>query len=70
MDPIAPSTFFAWLTHTGTHNPGAIAFFMADFFLFFGVAVLTVVQASQVGLLDKFHEVIFRYYLVFNVNKN
>lgn len=57
-DPTAPSTFFAWLTHAGTHHPGAIAFFMADFFLFFGVAVLTAVQASQVGLHYKFHEVL------------
>ncbi|KAK4774180.1 hypothetical protein SAY87_029199 [Trapa incisa] len=48
-DPIAPSNFFAWLTHTGTHHPGAMAFFMADLFLFFGVAVLTAVQASQIS---------------------
>ncbi|KAK4781261.1 hypothetical protein SAY87_017367 [Trapa incisa] len=48
-DPIAPSNFFAWLTHTGIHHPGAMAFFMADFFLFFGVAILTAVQASQIS---------------------
>ncbi|KAK4783796.1 hypothetical protein SAY86_018164 [Trapa natans] len=47
-DPTAPSNFFEWLTHTVAHHPGAFAFFMADFFLFLGVAVLTVVQASQV----------------------
>lgn len=47
-DPMAPSSFGAWLSHAGTHHVGAISFLLADFFLFFGVAVLTVVQASQV----------------------
>lgn len=49
-DPAAPSTFGAWINHAGTHHIGAIAFLIVVFFLFFGVAVLTVVQASQVKL--------------------
>lgn len=48
-DPIAPSSFGAWLNHAGTHHSGAISFLVADIFLFFGVAVLTVVQASQIS---------------------
>ncbi|XP_043813498.1 protein S-acyltransferase 24 isoform X1 [Manihot esculenta] len=48
-DPAAPSTFGAWINHAGTHHIGAIAFLIVDFFLFFGVAVLTVVQASQIS---------------------
>lgn len=45
---MAPSSFGAWLNHIGTQHVGAISFLLSDFFLFFGVAVLTVVQASQV----------------------
>lgn len=37
--------------HASTHHIGAIAFLIVDFFLFFGAAVLTVVQASQVCVL-------------------
>ncbi|CAI0629487.1 unnamed protein product [Linum tenue] len=48
-DQIAPSTFGGWLNYAGTHHTGAISFLMVDFFLFFGVAVLTVVQASQIS---------------------
>lgn len=48
-DPLAPSSFGAWLNHAGTHHIGALSFLLADFFLFFGVAVLTVVQASQIS---------------------
>lgn len=48
-DPIAPSSFGAWLNHTGTHHVGAVSFFLADIFLFFGVVVLTIVQASQIS---------------------
>lgn len=48
-DPLAPSSFGAWINHTGTHHTGAIAFLIVDIFLFFGVAVLTVVQASQIS---------------------
>ncbi|KAG8639344.1 hypothetical protein MANES_14G119200v8 [Manihot esculenta] len=48
-DPAAPSTFGAWINHAGTHHIGAISFLLVDFFLFFGVAVLTVVQASQIS---------------------
>lgn len=48
-DPIAPSSFGAWLNHAGTHHAGAVSFLVADFFLFFGVAILTVVQASQIS---------------------
>lgn len=47
-DPLAPSSFGAWLSHAGTQHIGALSFFLADFSLFFGVAVLTAVQASQV----------------------
>ncbi|MBA0763059.1 hypothetical protein Gotri_012582, partial [Gossypium trilobum] len=46
-DPLAPSPFFPWINHAFTHHIGAITFLIVDFFLFFGVAALTVVQASQ-----------------------
>lgn len=48
-DPLAPSSFKAWISYAGSSHVGAISFFLMDFFLFFGVAVLTVVQASQVS---------------------
>ncbi|GAB4832765.1 Protein S-acyltransferase 24 [Ancistrocladus abbreviatus] len=48
-DPMAPPSLGAWLNHAGTHHAGAISFLVADFFLFFGVAVLTIVQASQIS---------------------
>ncbi|KAH9624427.1 hypothetical protein KSS87_003446 [Heliosperma pusillum] len=48
-DPTAPSSFGAWLNHAGTHHPGAISFLVSVSMLFFGVAVLTVVQASQIS---------------------
>lgn len=48
-DPYAPSSFGAWITYAGTRHTGAVSFFLMDFFLFFGVAVLTVVQGSQVS---------------------
>ncbi|OVA19189.1 zinc finger protein [Macleaya cordata] len=48
-DPTAPSSFGAWMNHAATHHIGAISFLIVDFFLFFGVAVLTVVQASQIS---------------------
>lgn len=48
-DPLAPSSFGAWLNHAGNQHIGAIAFIMLDAFLFSGVAVLTIVQASQVS---------------------
>lgn len=47
-DPLAPSSFGAWLSHAGTQHTGALSFFLVDFFMFFGVALLTAVQASQV----------------------
>lgn len=46
-DPSPPS-FGGWLNHNATEHLGALSFLIMDFFLFFGVAVLTVVQASQV----------------------
>ncbi|KAJ8641250.1 hypothetical protein MRB53_017944 [Persea americana] len=49
MDPTAPSTFRAWMNHIVTHHMGSISFLIMDFLLFFGVAVLTVVQASQIS---------------------
>ncbi|CAH9098660.1 unnamed protein product [Cuscuta europaea] len=48
-DPLAPSSFGAWLNHTGTQHIGAIMFLLADFFLCSGVTVLTVTQASQIA---------------------
>lgn len=47
-DPVAPSSFGAWIHYVGKNHVGAISFLIADFFLFFGVFALTVVQASQV----------------------
>ncbi|XVF88270.1 hypothetical protein PTKIN_Ptkin19aG0036700 [Pterospermum kingtungense] len=48
-DPMAPSSFLAWINHAGTHHTGAVSFLIVDFLLFFGVAALTVVQASQIS---------------------
>ncbi|GKU99865.1 hypothetical protein SLEP1_g12649 [Rubroshorea leprosula] len=48
-DPVAPSSFGAWIKHASTHHIGAISFLIVDFFLFFGVAVLTIIQASQIS---------------------
>ncbi|KGN60728.1 protein S-acyltransferase 24 [Cucumis sativus] len=48
-DPSSPSSFGAWINHIGNHHVGAISFLIVDFFLFFGVAVLTIVQASQIS---------------------
>lgn len=48
-DPVAPSSFGAWMSYASTHHIGALSFVIADFFLFFGVAVLTAVQASQIS---------------------
>ncbi|MQL92418.1 hypothetical protein Taro_025050 [Colocasia esculenta] len=48
-DPAAPSYFGAWMRYTAIQHPGAISFLVMDLFLFFGVAVLTVVQASQIS---------------------
>ncbi|KAG6483019.1 hypothetical protein ZIOFF_059659 [Zingiber officinale] len=47
-DPSPPS-FGGWLSHNTIEHPGAIAFLIMDFFLFFGVAVLTFIQASQIS---------------------
>lgn len=49
-DPLAPSSFGEWLNHAGSQHIGAVAFLILDAFLFSGVAVLTVVQVSQVCL--------------------
>lgn len=48
-DPAAPSSFGAWMNYAGRHHIGAISFLIVDFFLFFGVAALTIVQASQIS---------------------
>ncbi|XP_057487103.1 protein S-acyltransferase 24-like [Actinidia eriantha] len=48
-DPMAPSTFGAWLNHAGSQHIGAISFLIVDFFLFSGVAALTAMQASQIS---------------------
>lgn len=50
-DPVAPSSFGAWIRHASIYHVGAVSFLIVDFLLIFGVAVLTVVQASQVGIL-------------------
>ncbi|KAL5729670.1 protein S-acyltransferase [Ranunculus cassubicifolius] len=48
-DPTAPSSFGEWIKHAGNHHTGAVSFLVVDIFMFFGVAVLTVVQASQIS---------------------
>ncbi|KAK3001722.1 hypothetical protein RJ639_021780 [Escallonia herrerae] len=48
-DPVAPSSFWEWLQHAGNEHVGALSFLLMDFFLFSGVAVLTVLQASQIS---------------------
>ncbi|XVE71536.1 hypothetical protein DITRI_Ditri10aG0158600 [Diplodiscus trichospermus] len=48
-DPMAPSSFLPWLNYASIQHIGAISFLIVDFFLFFGVAALTVVQASQIS---------------------
>ncbi|KAK9149562.1 hypothetical protein Scep_008319 [Stephania cephalantha] len=48
-DPASPSSFGAWMYHVGNNHVGAMSFLIMDFFLFFGVAVLTVMQASQIS---------------------
>ncbi|PKA62445.1 S-acyltransferase TIP1 [Apostasia shenzhenica] len=48
-DPTTPSSVGAWLNISATRHPGALLFLVMDFFLFFGVAVLTVVQAQQIS---------------------
>ncbi|PON68530.1 Transmembrane protein [Parasponia andersonii] len=48
-DPLAPSTFVAWIQYVANYHVGVLSFIIVDFFLFFGVAVLTVVQASQIS---------------------
>lgn len=53
-DPLAPSTFGAWMSHVATKHVGALSFLVVEFCLFFSVAVLTVIQASQVCLMFLF----------------
>ncbi|KAK7264846.1 hypothetical protein RJT34_32458 [Clitoria ternatea] len=48
-DPLAPPSFGAWIQYVGKSHIGAISFLLADFFLFFGVFTLTVLQASQIS---------------------
>ncbi|KAL9154441.1 hypothetical protein ABFS82_10G114100 [Erythranthe guttata] len=48
-DPMAPSTFGAWLSHAGNQHVGAVSFIITDFFLLSGVGVLTCVQVSQIA---------------------
>ncbi|KAK8937072.1 S-acyltransferase TIP1 [Platanthera zijinensis] len=48
-DPQSPSAFGSWLSHSAIHHPGALSFIIMDFLLFFGVAVLFVVQAQQIS---------------------
>ncbi|XP_062178658.1 protein S-acyltransferase 24-like isoform X2 [Phragmites australis] len=48
-DPASPSPFGAWLRYSAFHHTGVVSFITVDLFLFFGVAALTVVQASQIA---------------------
>ncbi|XP_078443252.1 ankyrin repeat family protein with DHHC zinc finger domain-containing protein [Wolffia australiana] len=48
-DRSSPASFGGWIRHAASEHPGAIAFLMMDLFLFFGVAALTIVQASQIA---------------------
>ncbi|XP_051152494.1 protein S-acyltransferase 24-like [Andrographis paniculata] len=48
-DPLAPSTFGAWLRHAGSQHFGALSFLIADFAILSSVATLTHVQASQIA---------------------
>ncbi|KAK9073813.1 hypothetical protein SSX86_006407 [Deinandra increscens subsp. villosa] len=48
-DPLAPSSFGAWLQHVGNQHMGVLLFLVSDFSLFIGVAALTAMQISQVG---------------------
>ncbi|KFK33845.1 hypothetical protein AALP_AA5G067400 [Arabis alpina] len=48
-DPLAPSTFGAWMRHVAATHVGALSFLVVEFCLFFSVAVLTVIQASQIS---------------------
>jgi palmitoyltransferase ZDHHC13/17 len=47
-DQAAPGSFGTWLSYSASSHPAAVSFIIMDLFLFFGVAVLTMVQASQV----------------------
>nr|CAB3468532.1 unnamed protein product [Digitaria exilis]CAB3470980.1 unnamed protein product [Digitaria exilis] len=48
-DPDSPSSFGAWIHYSAFQHPWVVSFLAMDFFLFFGVAVLTGVQAQQLG---------------------
>lgn len=48
-DPLAPSSFGAWLSHAGSEHFGALVFIVADVFLLSSVGVLTCIQASQIS---------------------
>ncbi|KAJ4883539.1 Protein S-acyltransferase 24 [Raphanus sativus] len=48
-DPSAPSSFGAWISHVASNHVGALSFLIVEFCLFFSVAVLTVVQGSQIS---------------------
>ncbi|KAG9450252.1 hypothetical protein H6P81_010217 [Aristolochia fimbriata] len=48
-DPTTSSSFGAWANHVAAHHAGAVSFLIMNCLLFFGVAVLTAVQASQIS---------------------
>ncbi|KAL1531301.1 protein S-acyltransferase [Salvia divinorum] len=48
-DPLAPSTFGAWLSHAGNQHVGALTFLVADAFILSAVGFLSCVQASQIA---------------------
>jgi ankyrin repeat protein len=49
VDQNAPSGTGPWLRHVAAHHAGALSFFCIDFFLLFGVATLTGLQATQIA---------------------
>ncbi|KAH0888559.1 hypothetical protein HID58_050988 [Brassica napus] len=48
-DPSAPSSFGSWISYVASNHVGALSFLLVEFCLFFSVAVLTVIQASQIS---------------------
>lgn len=48
-DSNAPSSFGTQINYIGTHHAGALAFLIADVFIFLGVATLTGMQGTQIA---------------------
>jgi len=49
QDPGSPASFSGWLGYTAINHSWVVSFVIMDFLLFFGVIVLTVIQASQIS---------------------